>query len=111
MIIPGEQEFLDQFGEAPEALEEPWIQGIEFETENGTLRLSFDQHENSIRFEWRRGDDVLWRFFREGATALSIRAENRETHLIAEFESGELSGEVDVRVYPRIAVKDSSLRS
>ncbi|MEV0701586.1 hypothetical protein AB0I53_27250 [Saccharopolyspora sp. NPDC050389] len=111
LIIPGEQEFLDQFGEAPEVLEEPWIQGAKFETGNGTLRLSFDQLENSIRFEWRQSDDVLWHFFREGATALSIRAENEETRLVAEFESEELSGEVDVRVYPKIAIKDSLLRS
>ncbi|MFI0463487.1 alcohol dehydrogenase catalytic domain-containing protein [Saccharopolyspora sp. 5N102] len=26
----------------------------------------------ATRSEWRQGDDVLWRFFREGATALSI---------------------------------------
>ncbi|MEV6231675.1 hypothetical protein AB0L88_27840 [Saccharopolyspora shandongensis] len=110
LIVPGEQEFLDQFGEAPEVLAEPWIRGAEFETESGTLGLSFDQLENSIRFEWRQGDDVVRHFFREGATALRIRTEKKETHLVAEFESGELSGEVDVRVYPRIAIKDSLLR-
>ncbi len=111
LTVPDEQEFLDQFGTAPETLEEPWIQRAEFETENGTLELSFDQHEKSIRFEWRQGDEVLWYFFRECATTLSIRAENQETRFIAEFDSEELSGEVDVRVYPRISIKDSALRN
>ncbi|MEU5847875.1 hypothetical protein [Saccharopolyspora shandongensis] len=54
LIVPGEQEFLDQFGEAPEVSAEPWIRGAEFE---------------------------------------------------------ELPGEVDVTVHPRIAIKDSLLRS
>ncbi|MER5388208.1 hypothetical protein [Saccharopolyspora sp. NPDC002686] len=111
MSIPKEQEFLDQFGEAPEALDEPWIQRTQIESENGTLELSYDAIQRSVQFVWRQADDVLWHFVRECATALSIRAENQETHFIAEFETEELSGEVDVRVYPRIAIKDSSLRS
>ncbi|QIZ36614.1 hypothetical protein [Saccharopolyspora sp. ASAGF58] len=111
MSIPKEQDFLDQFGEAPEVLDEPWIQRTQIESENGTLELSYDAIQRSVQFVWRQADDVLWYFVRECATALSIRAENQETHLVAEFESEELSGAVDVKVYPRISIKDSSLRS
>jgi hypothetical protein len=108
--VPGEQEFLNEFGESPQPLEEPWIRSITITSENGNLALSYDTHEKSIRFEWSQDDDVLWEFFRETATSLSIRSERGETHFIASFESGELFGELDVRVYPKISVKDSSLR-
>ncbi|MEU6268588.1 hypothetical protein [Saccharopolyspora shandongensis] len=108
--IPGEQEFLNEFGESPQPLEESWIRSITITAENGDLALSYDTHEKSIRFEWSQGNDVLWEFFRETATSLSIRSERGETHFIVEFDSVELSGELDVRVFPAVAVKDSLMR-
>lgn len=110
MTVPEEQEFLDQFGEAPEALDEPWIQRIRIDTENGSIELSYDAIQRSVQFIWRQEDEVLWHFVRECATALSIRTESQETHFVAEFESEDLSGEVDVRVFPKVSIKDSSLR-
>ncbi|EQD87828.1 hypothetical protein A8924_6357 [Saccharopolyspora erythraea NRRL 2338] len=110
LSVPDEQEFLNEFGEAPQVQDEPWIRSISISSDNGTLELSFDSHERSIRFEWRDDDDVLWEFFRETATSLVIRNEGGETYFVVSFESAELSGNLDVRVYPKIAIKDVSLR-
>lgn len=108
--VPEDQEFLDQFGEAPSELDEPWVRKLTVETENGELALSYDENEQSIRFIWTQNGRVLWDFFRESALSLAIRSERGETHFVAEFDPGELSGELDVRVYPAIAIKDFLMR-
>ncbi|MDA3649827.1 hypothetical protein LZ318_35165 [Saccharopolyspora indica] len=111
MITPGQQEFAEQFGEAPEILDEPWIQRIQIDSDNGTLQLSFDAVQRSVEFLWSHGSETVWRFVRESAKSLSIRTEGQETRLFVEFESEGLSGQLDVRVFPTISIRDSMLYS
>ncbi|RKT84212.1 hypothetical protein SAMN05421805_103138 [Saccharopolyspora antimicrobica] len=109
MTAPSEQEFVEQFGEAPEILDEPWVQRIQIDSDNGSLQLSFDTMQKSVEFLWSHGSEVVWSFVRESAESLSIRTEDKETHLLVEFDSQGLSGQLDVRVYPAISIKDSML--
>ncbi|MGI8305880.1 hypothetical protein [Saccharopolyspora hattusasensis] len=110
LAVPADQEFLDQFGESPQRGEEPWIRYVTIPTGDGELHVSFDTAESSVRFDWYRGDDLIWHCYREQATTLQIETSEGETRLAATFESEDLKGQLNVRVYPHVGIHDSTLR-
>ncbi|MGI8306503.1 hypothetical protein [Saccharopolyspora hattusasensis] len=58
----------------------------------------------------RSGASLIWHCYREQATTLQIETSEGETRLAATFESEDLKGQLNVRVYPPVAIHDSTLR-
>lgn len=95
--VPSDDEFADAFGVVPEAEDEPWIRAVRIED----VLLSFDEHAASVRVRWFRGDEPVVDLYDEGATRLLVSSGQGESHVLVEFEDGEMS----VRIHPSVRIK------
>jgi hypothetical protein len=96
MQVPSDDEFVDAFGAAPEAGDEPWIRAVQVED----VLLSFDEQVGSVRVRWFHGDEPVVDLYRERASRLLVWSGRSESRADVEFEDGEMH----VRIHPSVRI-------
>jgi len=110
-IVPDDQDILEAIGEWPETEEDGSARLLTIPgQEQESIQLSYDALARSLRVRWRNrsGHEVL-DIFREGATRMTVRSDRSSTFLSLEFDMGECSGEMEIQVFPTLAIKDRLL--
>ncbi|MFF0201278.1 hypothetical protein [Streptomyces sp. NPDC005017] len=110
-LVPGDAEILEAFGVESEATD-----GVE---STRSLRLAagvgdevcltYDIPGRSIHLQWFRKGVCVLDIFREEAVRMSVNSSEGVTTLSLTFESGSLSGELHVQVWPTLSVNDRLL--
>jgi hypothetical protein len=96
MQVPSDDEFVEAFGVAPEAEDQPWIKAVRVED----VLLSFDALAASVRVRWLKDGEPVVDLYREGASRLLVRSGRDESHAVVEFADGELA----VRIHPSVRI-------
>ncbi|GAA3665023.1 hypothetical protein C8D88_10971 [Lentzea atacamensis] len=96
MQVPSDDEFVDAFGVAPEAEDEPWIKVVRIED----VLVSFDEHAASVRVRWFQGDEPVVDLYREDANRLRVWSGDGESHVAVDFGDGEMR----VRIHPSVRI-------
>lgn len=111
-ITPGDEEVHEAIGEWP-CSDESGARVLTLRDDSGQcLVLSYDGPARSVRIRWvdDRGIEVL-DVFRESATRLSFTSGRSSRHVSIDFDMGECTGTVEIRVTPRLSVRDRLLFS
>jgi hypothetical protein len=96
MQVPSDDEFVDAFGSTPEPEDEPWIKLVRVED----VLLSFDELAASVRVRWFSGDELVVDLYRERASRMLVSSGEGESHVVVEFEDGEMH----VRIHPSVRI-------
>ncbi|MFJ8542661.1 hypothetical protein ACIRFH_11720 [Streptomyces sp. NPDC093586] len=109
-LTPDDDEVHEVLGEWPSS-DEDGVRTLAFRDVSGrTLVFSYDVPTRSVRLRWtdERGAELL-DVYREGATRLSVSGGGPAAHLSVDFHTGECAGVMDIRVTPRLSVRDRLL--
>ncbi|MFE5871873.1 hypothetical protein ACFQ6V_24970 [Streptomyces roseifaciens] len=108
--IPSNDDFLREFGVMPAVLGDSEVREVHLSDHSGSgLELSYDPLGRSVKAVWRREGELMVELFREGLVSLDIRSGGGGTWLSVETLGGGLSGQLEIQVFPTIAVKDTIL--
>ncbi|MEV6617182.1 hypothetical protein AB0N31_25700 [Streptomyces sp. NPDC051051] len=111
-IIPDDEEIHETTGEWP-CSDESGARVLALRNDSGqSLVLSYDAPARSVRIRWvdDRGIEVL-DVFRESATRLSFTSGRSTQHISIDFDMGECTGTMEIRVTPHLSVSDRLLFS
>jgi hypothetical protein len=110
-LVPEDTELLEAFGvasEADDAEDSTRVLHITGESDEEIV-LSYNIPGRSINLRYSRAGVNIVEIFREGATRFSVGNKDHRTSILLTFESGSLTGEIRVQVWPNIHIEDRLL--
>jgi hypothetical protein len=112
-ITPTDDEVLDAIGVLPEtSANDEDVRVVYFDLPNGHDRIRFSYHlvAASIDFHWSHDSEEVVRITRECATIISISSGEGAASINTRFDSGSNRGELAIRIYPTVWIKDTLLQ-
>lgn len=71
--------------------------------------LSYDIPGRSVNLRYSRAGASFVEIFREGATRFSVDTKDHRTSILLTFESGSMTSEIRVQVWPHVHIEDRLL--
>lgn len=112
-MTPTDDEILDAIGVVPEtSADDELVRVVSFDLPNGhdRVRLSYHLVAASVDFQWFHDSEEIVRITRECAVVLRISSGGGEARIDARFDSGSNGGQLEIRIYPTVRIKDTLLR-
>lgn len=110
-LVPEDTELLEVFGVASEADSAEDSTRVLHITGGADeeIVLSYDIPGRSINLRYSRAGVNVVDIFREGATRFTVGNKDHRTSILLTFESGSLTGETRIQVWPNVHIEDRLL--
>lgn len=111
MLVPTDQDFLEEFGVEPEATDEFGGRRLRLDNDPAgeKVELTFDLSAQAASIEWWVGEVLVTTIVRDAVTNLRIVGRSR-TGIEVEYGVPGYHGLLVLDVYPRVVISDRIMR-